>query len=77
MENYLGDAVITALYTTYYHTFPFSEVNNTIFSRKKKRCVLLCCKSIYKYFKISFISITLFRIVFYPTEVYCPCSLLR
>lgn len=31
MENYCGDAIIPALYTTYYHTFPFSEMNNTIF----------------------------------------------
>lgn len=36
MESYRGDAVIPALYTTYYHTFPFSETNNTIFRKKKK-----------------------------------------
>lgn len=37
MENYRGDAIIPVLYTTYYHTFPFSETNNTIFSKRKKK----------------------------------------
>lgn len=32
MENYLEDAIIPALYTTHYHTFLLSEVNNTSFS---------------------------------------------
>lgn len=47
MENYCGDAIIPALYTTYYHTFPFSEMNNTIFSKKKKKYVCYFAVSLF------------------------------
>lgn len=63
-------------------SLPLGEVNNTSFSTKKKKNWggLGCCKSIYKYFKISFFSMSIFRVELYPIEitgVYCPRSLLR